>query len=244
MSERRFSRFSCPTAVLGGSVATEKGNPPRLVPATGQVLVQLRFATGLSSEAYVSEQGWKRATLDRCPLHPAGGCGFRRHGTYARKMPTGTRIARWYCRLGQTTFSLIPDCLASQVSGGLEEIEAAVRSAAKASSLEAATELRPDIELPGALRWLRRRIEYVRSALVVARGLAPDVLAGSMPVLREVSAALRIERCVLVRLRAELVDHLASIAAPLGFSRRSSRRERARDGPQQSMGPVPKGTGA
>jgi hypothetical protein len=141
--------------------------------------------------------------------------------------------------LGRTTFSLIPDCLAAQVSGSLEAIERAVRSAAAAPSLEAAaSELRPDIELPGALRWLRRRLEWVRSALVVARGLAPDALAGSMPVLGEVSAALRVERAVLVRLRGALEDHLAAMSMPVGFAPRPRRRDRARDGPQQSMGPV------
>lgn len=218
---------------------TEKGDPSRLTPATGQVLVQLRFEAGLSSEDYVSEQGWRRATLDRCPLHPKGGCGFRRHGTYERKVPAGARIARWYCRLGQTTFSLLPDGLAARLSGGLDEIESAVRFSAEAPSLEAAAaELRPDIELPGALRWLRRRLEYVRSALAVCRGLAPEVLAGSMPALGEVSAALRVKRGVLVRLRAELAVHLGSISMPLGFAPRSRRRDRARDGPQHSMGPV------
>ena len=39
-------------------------------------------------------------------MHPQGGCGFARHGSYERVDPPGTRIARWYCRVGHQTFSL------------------------------------------------------------------------------------------------------------------------------------------
>ena len=230
-----------PANAIGGSVAREKGNPPRLRPAAGQVLVQLRFATGLSSEEYVRQRGWLRATLDRCPIHPEGGCGFAKHGTYERKYPAGARIARWYCRLGQTTIGLIPDCLASQVSGSLDDIEDAARAAEQGPSVETVAEAsRPDIELPGAVRWLRRRVRYVRAALTVARGLSLDSLAGSMPTLREVGAALGVRRGVLVRLRAELADRLQAIVPPLGFAPRSSMRPRARDGPNNRRGRRPR----
>ena len=43
--------------------------------------------------------------------------GLARHGTYARKTPRGTRIARWYCPQSHTTFSLLPDCLARAAAG-------------------------------------------------------------------------------------------------------------------------------
>lgn len=206
--------------------------------------MQLRFATGLTSEAYVTEAAWEFATLDRCPLHPAGGCGMHRHGTYPRKTPVGARIARWYCKVGQTTFSLIPDCLASRVPGDLDAIESAAWSAEGGRSLEAVAEaLRPDIELPGALRWLRRRIEYVRSALVVARGLSLVVLGESMPTLRDVRARLGVAGGVLVRLRVELADHLGSMAAPLGFVTRSRGRPKSRDGPNNRRGRRPKPPG-
>jgi hypothetical protein len=65
------------------------------------------------------KQGWLSATLPRCPLHPQGGCGFARHGTYERVSPPGTRVARWYCPEGHCTFSLLPDCLAARLSGTL-----------------------------------------------------------------------------------------------------------------------------
>ncbi|MDE0442808.1 MAG: hypothetical protein OXL38_11875, partial [Gammaproteobacteria bacterium] len=75
--------------------------------------------TGLSGEQYVKAQGWRHATLARCPNHPGGGCSLARHGTYARKTPPGTRVARWYCPESHTTFSLLPDCLAARLPGTL-----------------------------------------------------------------------------------------------------------------------------
>ena len=83
--------------------------------------MQLRFAIELTSTEYVSEQGWQKASLSHCPVHPEGGCGFCRHGTYRRVEPPGTQIARWDCPLGQQTFSLLPDCFAARLSGTLEE---------------------------------------------------------------------------------------------------------------------------
>ena len=81
--------------------------------------VQLRFDTGLAGAEYVTRELWRRAILPRCPLHPRGGCGLARHGSYARKRPAGTRIARWYCPQGHRTFSLLPDHLAARFPGTL-----------------------------------------------------------------------------------------------------------------------------
>ena len=81
---------------------------------------------GRTSEDYVSAEAWREATLSRCPLHPQGGCSFRRHGTYERVHPPGARIARWYCPQGHRTFSLLPDCLAARLPDTLGELEAAV----------------------------------------------------------------------------------------------------------------------
>jgi hypothetical protein len=118
--------------------------------------VQLRHQTALTSEDYVRQEYWRQASLDCCPLHPRGGCGFARHGTYPRVEPPGTQISRWYCPTGHTTFSLLPDCLASQLSGSLDEVEQVVaiveaKVAAGESIEKAAEEIRPDIELPGAV---------------------------------------------------------------------------------------------
>ena len=99
--------------------------------------MQRRFECHLTGADDVTQQGWLSATLPRCPLHPQGGCGFARHGTYARASPPGTRVARWYCPEGHRTFSLLPDCLAARLSGTLSEVEAVVRAAEQAPSLEA-----------------------------------------------------------------------------------------------------------
>jgi hypothetical protein len=151
----------------------------RAVTAAGPWPVQLRFQTGLTSEDYVSRKAWREASLSRCPNHPRGGCSLARHGTYERKTPAGTRIARWYCPESHTTFSLLPDFLAARLPGTLNALEDVVAVAEQAPSLEAAANsLRLDIELPGALRWIRRRIALVHRCLVLVIGLLPDQLAG------------------------------------------------------------------
>ena len=115
------------------------------------------------------------------PLHPRrGSCSLARHGTYRRKKPAGALIARWYCPQSHTTFSLLPDCLAARLPGTLQELEAVVAHAEQAASLmQAADQVRGDgIELPGAMRWLRRRVRLVRQVLRVVIGLLPQHLAG------------------------------------------------------------------
>lgn len=59
--------------------------------------VQVRLATPITSEGYVAGKLWRCATLGGCPWHPAGGCGFLRHGTYERVRPPGTLIPRCGC---------------------------------------------------------------------------------------------------------------------------------------------------
>jgi hypothetical protein len=179
--------------------------------------VQLRYQTDLTSTEYVNQEAWQEASLERCPLHPQGGCGFARHGSYARVEPPGTRIPRWYCRQGHQTFSLLPDCLAARWSGTLAEIEAAVEVVEQAPSLEAAaTTQRLEIELPGALRWLRRRVQAVQQTLVVLKGLLPEYFAHVAPTLTGFRQALGGEP-VLVLLRDIGADYLAALPPPLGF---------------------------
>ena len=66
-----------------------------------------------------------------------------------------------------TTFSLLPDCLAARLPGTLDALEAVAVAAGRAASLAAAAnQLRRDaIELPGAMRWVRRRVRLVHNAL-------------------------------------------------------------------------------
>jgi hypothetical protein len=76
-------------------------------------------------------------------------------------------VARWYCPQGHRTFSLLPDFLAARLPGLLSTIEGIVTKALFTKSMEAAAnELRePDVTLPAALRWLRRRVRPVCAAL-------------------------------------------------------------------------------
>jgi len=126
--------------------------------------VQIRYECDLTGEEYVTQKGWRNASLNHCPLHPGGGCGFTRNGTYERCFPPGTRIARWYCRRGRCTISLLPDCLSARLPGTLSEVEAVVGRVEQARSLESAClDLRLQVELPSVLRWVRRRVQAIHA---------------------------------------------------------------------------------
>ena len=203
--------------------------------------MQLRLITALTDEDYVTYSGWEKASLPRCPLHPRGGCGFARHGTYRRLTPLGTRIARWYCPTAHTTFSLLPDCLAARLPGSLKAIEEVVAAVERAPSLAAvANRLRLDIELPGALRWLRRRIQAVHSALALIRGLLPEPFAGCPPTVQAFRQRL-CSQSVLVRLREIADAHLPHLPPPLGFRPPGKPAGEPHPARQQSTGADPPG---
>jgi len=180
--------------------------------------VQLRFETGLTGAEYVTREAWREARLSRCPLHSRGGCGFARHGTYERKSPAGTLIARWYCPQGHRTFSLLPDHLAARFPGTLCEIEQVVATVEQASSVEAAADelRRDDITLPSAVRWVRRRLAPVRALLTIVVGLLPQRLLGCVPTITELRTRLACQQ-VLMDLRALARVHLQALIRPLGF---------------------------
>jgi len=131
------------------------------------------------------------------------------------------RIARWYCPQGHCTFSLLPDFLAAHLPGSLEDLErVAVQVEQSGMSIEAvADSLRAadDITLTSALRWVRRRIDYVSIAL---RRVVIAVPALHWP--REPSlTALRSHfgtTWVLPQLRAVAADVLPALPPPLGFA--------------------------
>lgn len=201
--------------------------------------MQLGYATGLTSDGYVTREAWRAASLERCPRHPQGGCGFARHGTYARVHPPGTRIARWYCPAAHQTFSLLPDCLAARWSGTLVEIEALVEQCASASSLEAAAaRCRPEVQLPGVLRWLRRRLKAVQATLLIVRGLLPGLFHSSSPTLSAFRTLLAVE-WVLLALRGVAAEHLHRLPPPLGFLPPLRRGGEPRLRGQQRAGPDP-----
>jgi hypothetical protein len=176
--------------------------------------------------------------LERCPLHPGGGCGFAGHGSYPRVSPPGCRIARSRCPTARVTFSLLPEFLCARLTGTLADVEAVV-AVAEAAPREAASEaLRPDVELPGALRWLRRRTRLVHAGLAAVIGLLPGLLAGREPTVTSIRSALGTENA-LVRLRAEVAPHLAALPPPLGFGPRPARRRLSATALQQEAGPDP-----
>ena len=202
--------------------------------------MQLRYETGQTGEEYVSARAWRDARLERCPNHPHGGCSFARHGTYARKTPRGTQIARWYCRESQTTFSLLPDCLAARFPGELDEVEAVVAHAEQAPSLAAAANaLRPDpVELPGAMRWVERRVRLVHHVLTIVIGLLPEPLARCIAEVGAMRA--RLETDTALRALRTLTDaQLPVLPAPLGFRPHRLGETNRNRTPQHNLGPDP-----
>lgn len=208
--------------------------------AAGPWPVQLRFKTGLTSEEYVNRRAWREASLPRCPNHLHGGCSFGRNGTYRRKKPAGTQIARWYCPDSHTTFSLLPDCLAARLPGTLEEVEHAVAVAEQAPSREAAANVlrRDPISLPSALRWLQRRVDRVHECLVVALGLLPDYLAGCATTVTHFRTRLGHD-AVLMALRGLAAAVLSELPTPVGFSPPVNDGGDPIPTVQQPMGPDP-----
>jgi hypothetical protein len=202
--------------------------------------VQLRFQSGHTDADYVTLQLWRKASLPRCPIHPNGHCGFARHGTYVRKRPPGTQIARWYCPPGHCTFSLLPDHLAARFPGTLTQIETVVATVERAPSLEAAANaLRPDeVTLPTALRWIRRRVRLVHTVLTVVVSLLPDLCLGAAPTVQSLRIRLGCET-VLIALRELTCVHLHGLPRPLGFRPPSSGGGGRKHPFQQHQGPDP-----
>jgi len=162
-----------------------------------------------------------------------------RHGTYTRVKPAGTHVARWYCPEGHTTFSLLPDCLAARLSGSLTEVEAAVDCVEQSATFEAAADqLRLDIELPGALRWTRRRSKPVHAALTIIKGLRPDWFGDCAPTLASFRERLGVNT-VLPALREIAAAHLGFLPPPLGFRPPAGMGGAPGRGHQQEMGPDP-----
>ena len=166
------------------------------------------------------------------------------HGTYERKTPPGARVPRWYCRESHTTIGLLADCLAARLPGTLDALEAVVVVAEEAGSLEeAADEVRcPEdedaIELPGAVRWIRRRLKLVHNALVRVIGLIPEKLAGCAPTMSAVRERLKSDSA-LMELRGLVAGQLRTLPAPLGFQPHGIDVGNRKSQFQQRAGPDP-----
>jgi hypothetical protein len=197
------------------------------------------LATPTTSEVYVADKLWRFASLTHCPWHPAGGCGFRRHGTYERVRPPGTLIARWYCPKARRTVSALPDCLASHYSGTLADLEAMVVAVEQAPSRSVAAEqLRTEIELPGALRYLDRLRRSVHGTLAAVRGLEPQRFGAVAPTLQAFAAVLGSES-VLIGLRHLVARYLPQLPTPFGFDPHRCRLNGADRRRQHRTGPDP-----
>ncbi len=177
--------------------------------------MQIRYTVKVSSvHEYNKQKLYEKAELKQCPIHPEGGCGIRRHGFYLRVIPVEFKIPCWYCRAAHTVISLLPDFLASRLSGTLKDVEEVVLEAKKHPTLVSAAEsIRPDIELQGALRWLRRRLNYVDSILNVAAGILSPV---GFKDLRRLQEIFNVE-FILPHLREKLNQHLYKMPHILGL---------------------------
>ncbi|HEY3352151.1 MAG TPA: hypothetical protein VGQ83_02800 [Polyangia bacterium] len=154
------------------------------------------------------------------------------------------RVARWYCPTAQTTWSLLPDCLASRLSSDLAEVEQVMARVEAGPSVETvAAALRPDITLPSATRWVRRRTLPVRAALVAVVTLTPARFAGCAPAVDALRGAVG-RTPVLVALRETMASHLGALPPPFGFGPRRQPWRRRRGGHQHETGPDPPPTGA
>jgi hypothetical protein len=145
------------------------------------------------------------------------------------------RITRYYCPTAHETFSLLPDCLASHFPGELDAIEHVVATVEAARSVEAAADLlRPDITLPSAVRWVRRRLRPVRLVLVAVVTLLPDLFTGD-PRLSAVRVALA-TTSALGTLRTRVAPHLLALPTPLGLRPPRPRRDGAARAAPHALG--------
>ena len=178
------------------------------------------MVTGLTAEEYVSTEAWRDARLEVCPNHPDGGCSLASHGTYERKTPAGTRIARLYCRESHTTFSLLPEFLAARTPGTLDQVEEAVVAFETAPGVQAAArQARPGHHISdrGAeRRWIRWRAQSIHRFLAIVIGLFPDLFQGAAPEIAAFRARLGTES-VLRELRGLCAAHLQHLPPPVGF---------------------------
>ncbi len=137
------------------------------------------------------------------------------------------QVPRFRCATRGGTISLLPGFLASHVSGTLDAIEEAATVAEEARTRDEAVEvLRPAdannaVTLPAALRWLLRRVAWVREAFTTLTTLLP-ALHGTAPTVAAMRARLG-TTSVLRTLREMAIEHVQALPAPVGFAPRGRR---------------------
>ncbi|MDJ0766139.1 MAG: hypothetical protein QNJ97_24360 [Myxococcota bacterium] len=153
------------------------------------------------------------------------------------------KIARMYCPKGQTTVGLIPDFLASHITGTLQDIEEAVATYELLGSLtDSADAVRPPgmvgdneepVTLDATTRWLGRRAKWVTGTLMAVAGMFPQLFSLAEPTIQSFRAHLDTES-VLVELRRICSDRLLYFPYPLGFGPRVERGRISHCADQQS----------
>ena len=107
----------------------------------------------------------------------------------------------------------------------------------RAGSLaRAAAGQRPEIELPGALRWLTHARAHVSAALAAVRILVPERFEHVPLNIEGFAAALGLPPTDAAVLRGIVPDALGSLPAPLGFVPRRARVQRTARPRQQEPG--------
>ncbi len=106
-------------------------------------------------------------------------------------------------------------------------------------TLEAAcSQLRLDIELPGVLRWVRRRVQAVHASLTTLKGLMPERFGACEPTLLSFARHLGVDT-VLPALRSIAALYLLWLPGPLGLLPRPAPGGGADERHQQPVGPDP-----
>jgi hypothetical protein len=135
-------------------------------------------------------------------------------------------VPRFRCATRGGTISLLPGFLASHVTGTLDAIEDAAAVAEDLTRADAVEVLRPAeaedaVTLPAALRWLLRRVAWVRDALTTLTTLLP-ALHGTAPTVTAMRVRLG-TTSVLRTLREMAIEHVQALPVPVGFAPRGRR---------------------
>ena len=130
------------------------------------------------------------------------------------------RVARWYCRECQVTFSALPDCLSARLPGTLSCAEDVVAFAERRGINAAARQWRPEAaDFSSARRWVHRRVVLVRGCLSVFLSLDPTLFAGLALLIGAFREQLDAP-AALIELRRLGSPRLAVIPYPVGFDLR------------------------
>jgi len=211
--------------------------------------MQFRYPTKLTALQYVQNEAWKHIKIRKCPIHPDQERHFTSHGVYERVDPDGAKIRRYLCHTDNITFSLLPDCFASRLTGTLIDVEKAVsmveealiRDGSRPESMgeneislaslssrdiaDIAEKLNVDcrlFDLAADFRWLRRRIEYVRNVLIAMIIFFPDLFKDCRVSLRSFRLVLG-NGPILIQLRSVAESKLHAIPKPVGLNPRLPR---------------------